>query len=282
MHGIRRESSHRVVRLAVLFCATVLFGTMSAAQTNSSLSGTVTSADGQGLPGVTITAASDSITRSVVTDTGGNYRLPALPASTYTLTASLEGFAGEALRDLRLAVNTHLTFDFQLEVGSVAEIVTVSAELPLLDTSSADTGAVVTPQQIETLPVNGRDYLDLMQLVPGVQINRSRDKGSDEAAPILGERAGNAVYLVDGMPNRDEFGSGPASQFSQDTIQEFEVITSGFKAEYGHGSGGVVNVVTKSGSNQLRGMVLGFFRDDDLDSSNSIDPTITEAAQTVA
>ena len=88
---------------------------------------------------------------------------------------------------------------------------------------------------------------------------------SSESAPA------NAIYLLDGMPNRNEFGSGAAAQFNQDTIQEFEVITGGFKAEFGHGSGGVVNVLTKSGGNQLKGLGLVFLRDDSLDSSNSLD-----------
>ena len=130
---------------------------------------------------------------------------------------------------------------------------------------------MVTPEQIEKLPVNGRDYLDLVQLVPGVTVNRAADEGADTATPVLGERAGNAIHLVDGMPNRSEFSGGPATQFNQDSIFEFEVITDGYKAEFGHGSGGVVNVVTKSGQNDWRAMAAGFWRDDSLDSSNSLE-----------
>jgi hypothetical protein len=225
------------------------------AQTTSSIEGVVRGPDGLPLPGVTVTATGAALERAAATDAQGRYRLPALPAGTYTVTASLEGFATASREDLELALNRTAILDLDLQVGSVEESVTVTAEVPLIKVSSADTGGIVTPQQIETLPVNGRNYLDLLQLIPGITINRQSDEGSDTSTPVLGERAGNTIYLIDGMPNRDEFGSGPSSQFNQDTIFEFEVITDGFKAEFGHGSGGVVNVVTRSGGNQMRGLV---------------------------
>ncbi len=170
-----------------------------------------------------------------------------------------------------MVLNRTVQLDVALALGSIDETLTVSSAPDLLETSTSSTGGVVTPMQIETLPVNGRDSLDLMQLVPGVTVNREKDRGADDAVPVLGERAGNAIYLLDGMPNRDEFGGGAASQFNQDTIQEFEVITGGYKAEFGHGSGGVINVLTKGGGNQLKGLVFGYFRDDSLDSANSLE-----------
>ena len=93
----------------------------------------------------------------------------------------------------------------------------------------------------------------LLQLVPGVAINRNFSEGDDNSAPILGERANNAYILIDGMPNRDEVDGGPAGQFDQDSILEFQVLTSGYKAEFGRGSGGVVNVATRSGTKQWHG-----------------------------
>ena len=242
------------------------------AQTSSSISGTVKSSDGQPLPGATVTVVGQTLTRDTVTNANGRYRIPALPAEDYDITVSVDGFSTESLPDFHLPINSNRVLDFNMKVGEITETVTVSAEfVPLLDTTTSDTGSIVTPDQIETLPVNGRDYLDLMQLVPGVQLNREKDRGSDEAAPILGERAGNAIFLLDGMPNRDEFGSGVGSQFNQDAIQEFEVITGGFKAEYGHGSGGVINALTKSGTNEVHGLALAFVRNDSLDSSNSLE-----------
>jgi hypothetical protein len=118
------------------------------------------------------------------------------------------------------------------------------------------------------MPINGRNYLDLLQLVPGVAINRQADLNSDNATPILGERANNTGFLIDGLPNENELAGGPASQFNQDTIAEFQVITTGYKAEFGHSSGGVVNVITKSGSNNLHGLASVYHRNSVFDSSD--------------
>ena len=256
---------------------TLLLASSAFAQTTSVIEGTVTNPNGEALSGVSIVATGATLERSMVTDARGRYRIPALPAGTYKVSASLEGFATETVEDVSLALNSTAVIDLALEIGTVQEAVTVTAELPLIQPNSSDTGGIITPEQIETLPVNGRDYLDLMQLVPGVTVNRQSDPGSDSSTPVLGERAGNTVYLIDGMPNRDEFGSGPSSQFNQDTIFEFEVITDGYKAEFGHGSGGVVNVVSQSGGNSLKGLGFLFVRDDSLDSSNSLDETIDDA-----
>lgn len=248
-----------------------LAGAPGTAQTSSTISGVVRSPDGLPVPGAEVIAEGNGMSRRTTTDAGGRYRLPALMAGAYTLTVRAEGFATEVLSDLRVALDSDLELDLDMRLGSVEETITVSTAPPLLETTTSETGAVVSPEQIETLPVNGRDYLDLMQLVPGVSINREKDEGSDEAVPILGERAGNAIYLVDGMPNGNEFGGGVGAQFNQDTIQEFEVITGGFKAEFGHGSGGVINVLTKRGGNDLEGLVQTFLRDGSLDSDNSLD-----------
>ena len=147
-----------------------------------------------------------------------------------------------------------------------------------MDATTSATGATITPRQITELPVNGRNYLDLLQLVPGVAINRQVDPDSDRANPVLGERSGNNNFLIDGVPNKDTVNGGPAQQFTQETIAEFQVLTNGYKAEFGQASGAIVNVITKSGGNVYRGIGSLFFRDDALDSSNSLDETRTDAA----
>ncbi|HWP42165.1 MAG TPA: TonB-dependent receptor, partial [Blastocatellia bacterium] len=150
-------------------------------------------------------------------------------------------------------------------------------ELPLLELNASATGSTITPRQISELPVNGRDYLDLLQLVPGVSINRQADPGSDEATPVLGERSGNNNYLIDGLPNKDTVNGGPASQFNQETIAELQVLTTGYKAEFGQASGAIVNVITKSGGNDFHGVASLFHRNDAFDTSNSLDPAQTDA-----
>ena len=132
------------------------------------------------------------------------------------------------------------------------------------------------PREIAELPVNGRNYLDLLQLVPGVAINRQVDPNTDRSNPVLGERSGNNNFLIDGQSNKDTVNGGPAQQFNQETIAEFQVLTSGYKAEFGQASGAIVNVITKSGGNLFSGVGSLFFRDDALDASNSLDQTRTE------
>ena len=135
--------------------------------------------------------------------------------------------------------------------------------------------STVTPQQIQDLPVNGRNYLDLLQLVPGVAINRQST--GDNANPVLGERSGNNNFFIDGQPNKDTVNGGPAAQFNQETIAEFQVLTTGYKAEFGQASGAIVNVITKSGGNEFHGVGSLFHRNEAFDSSNSLDATKTEA-----
>ncbi len=135
----------------------------------------------------------------------------------------------------------------------------------------------MTPQQIEDLPVNGREYLDLLQLVPGVAINRQSSGNVDEANPVLGERGGNNNFFIDGQPNKDTVNGGPAAQFNQETIAEFQVLTTGFKAEFGQASGAIINVITKSGGNGFHGVGSLFHRNEAFDSSNSLDAATADA-----
>jgi hypothetical protein len=242
------------------------------AQTTATIEGTITDPDGAPLPGVAVRVFGEQGTRAVVTDNKGFYLIPVLPPGNYRLTASLASFATREVEDFPLYLNQTLTLNLTMELGAFEETITVSSSLVLLQTDAPTTGALITPEEIEVLPVNGRNYIDLVQLVPGVSVNRQADEGDDDRTPIMGERAGNQVFLVDGMPNRSEFGGGPSTVFNQDTIREFEVLTDGFKAEFGHGSGGIINVVTKSGTNDFKGLGFVFYRDDSLSSSNSLDP----------
>ncbi|MEO5857384.1 MAG: TonB-dependent receptor, partial [Pyrinomonadaceae bacterium] len=151
---------------------------------------------------------------------------------------------------------------------------TVTSELPLLEPSASSTGSTITPQEIQNFPVNGREYLDLLQLVPGVAINRQSE--GDNANPVLGERSGNNNFFIDGQPNKDTVNGGPGAQFNQETIAEFQVLTSAYKAEFGQASGAIVNVITKSGGNKFRGVASFFHRNEAFDSTNSLDETVTD------
>lgn len=242
-----------------------------AAQTTSSVEGVVS--DNTGLPivgaRVRINNGAMAIERVASTNSQGAYHLVGLPAASYNMTVSGPGFATASLSNLDITLNRTLTLNVTLGVATVEQKLDVTAQAPLLETSTSSSGSTIVPQQIVEMPINGRNYLDLMQLVPGVAVNRQADQGSDEAVPVLGERGGNTKFLIDGFGNTDEAGGGPASQFNQETIAEFQVITSGYKAEFGHASGGVVNVITHSGSNDWHGVASVFHRNSVLDSSNT-------------
>lgn len=261
----------RFVFLALLVLGMTALRPEVFAQTTSTIEGTVTDQQALPVPGAEIHVVNSDmgIDRAAKSESNGSYRVPALPAGTYTLTVTKAGFAPTTIRDLQVTVNQTLALNLTLKLGGQSEKVEVSAETPLLESTTSATGSTVTPTQIEDMPINGRNYLDLMQLVPGVAINRQVDPTLDGATPILGERGGNVVYLIDGLPNRDEVNGGAAAQFNMDSILEFQVVTSSYKAEFGHGSGGVVNVVSKSGTNELHGGVSYFQRDSVLDSSDS-------------
>jgi len=259
-------------RTGVLFVlACVFFAQGVSAQTTSTIEGTVTDQQGLAVAGaeVRVVESALGIDRRVTSANDGEYKSVGLPAGVYTVTTSKTGFVQQTVRDLELTLNRTVNLNFALKLGGQSERVEVSGVAPLLDSTTSSSGSTILPEQIEQMPINGRNYLDLLQLVPGVAINRQQDPSLDSATPILGERGGNAVFLIDGLPNRDELNGGAAAQFNQDSILEFQVVTGSYKAEFGHGSGGVINVLSKSGTNDWHGGVSFFHRNYKLDSSDS-------------
>jgi hypothetical protein len=267
-------SSPNVIAIALVML--LLGGTAFGQTTTSTIEGTVTDVNGAVIPGAEVKAVSATLgtERTIVTGSDGKFRIVSLPAGSYTLTVTKTGFAPRT-SELELTLNRTVTLDVQLAVGALGGVVTVSSDVPLITTDSPATGATITPKQIQDLPVNGRNYLDLLQLVPGTAINRQADPEGDAANPVLGERSGNNNFLIDGNPNKDTVNGGPAAQFNQETIAEFQVLTGGYKAEFGQASGAVVNVITKTGGNQIHGVGSFFHRNDAFDSVNSLDATQT-------
>jgi hypothetical protein len=245
-------------------------------QVASEIYGIVTDQQALPIPGVEIRVRPEAGGTDLMatSNSDGAYRILGLPAGTYAITASHEGFATQSYSGILLTVNCQVRINIILALGSVQQSITVGAAPALLETGTSSTGSTIVPTQVESMPLNGRNYLDLLQLVPGVAINRNFAEGDDNSSPILGERANNAYILIDGMPNRDEVDGGPAGQFNQDSILEFQVLTSGYKAEFGRGSGGIVNVATKSGTNDWHGSLSLFHRNYLLDSPDIADSTV--------
>lgn len=267
--GLRKPACRlrAAVPLLALLCA---FAAAARAQTTSTIEGNVTDKQGLGLAGaeVRLSAATLATQRTVSTNTVGFYQAAALPAGTYTITISHAGFTTGVFKDVELTLNRTLTFNVTLEVGELHQSVEITAKIPLLETQSSSQGMTIIPQQIVDMPLNGRNYLDLLQLVPGVALYRQADVGSDNAVPVLGERGNNTNFMIDGLNNRDDLNGGAATQFNQETIAEFQVITTGYKAEFGNASGGVVNVITRSGANDIHGTASLFHRNNAFDSSD--------------
>src|SRR5882762_907255 len=270
--GMRPNAESIAIRLVLLLVllGLCLAGRPAAAQTTSTIEGVVTDRQGLAIPGAEVSIAGNSfaVSKKTTTNAAGVYEVAALPAGTYTLTVSHAGFRTQVINDLEITLNRTIKIDVTLEVGTVQQKVEVSGQIPLLETSSSSEGTTIVPQQIEEMPINGRNYLDLLQLVPGVAINRQADIHDDNTTPVLGERGNNTGFLIDGLSNQNELNGGPAAQFNQDTIAEFQVITTGYKAEFGHASGGVVNVITKSGGNDTHGLASAYHRNSVFDSSD--------------
>jgi carboxypeptidase family protein/TonB-dependent receptor-like protein len=241
-----------------------------AQQTTGNITGRVLDQQGAAVPGATVTAksAATGFTRSEVSDSEGVYRLTALPVGLYDVTAELAGFTTVAKKDIEVNVATTQTVDFGLRIASLAETVNVAGASPLIETTSSSVGGVVDPKRIESLPLNGRQFANLAATIPGVGLGFHTDptKSTQYSPQINGGNGRNLNYLIDGGDNNDDTVGGLLQLFPLEAIQEFNFQTSRYKAEYGRSVGGVMNVVTKSGTNQYQGSVFEQFRDKALNS----------------
>ena len=220
---------------------------------NAVVTGTVADAQGGVLPGVTITVrnAESGVTRTIVTEADGRYRLGGIPPGRYNLTADLQGFATVEVQDVTLTLGLEYPRDFTMGVQGVQESITVTGESPVIETTRSEVAAVVTQDQIETLPTGDRVALRLSLLLPGVAIDTTRAKRS---AVNLGAgiSTSSTTYLVDGVSNATAISGEQRHDIPSAAIREFAVHTSQVPAQYGQRAGGVVSIATKSGTNELQ------------------------------
>jgi hypothetical protein len=243
--------------LALLFLLPLLVATTHAQVAQAELRGAVLDESGAVLPGVTITAThvETGTVRTTVTSPTGTYVMPALPIGMYKIGAELAGFGGVTKEGIRLAVGDSATLDFTLKVAAVAETLTVQGESPIVDTKKSELSGRVEQRQVEGLPVNGRDWLGLVSLVPGARGNPGAIQAGSSGSDM-------AKYQVDGVDVTNQCCGGSNQGYSMETIEEFKVETNRYDAEYGRVNGAVINAVTKAGSNAFRGTGFGFFRQD--------------------
>jgi hypothetical protein len=275
------------LRLLVL-CALLTSGwgapTAAAQQTvtGAAVSGRVEDADGAAVPGATVTANNIETNQSqtAVSDEEGRYRFPHLQVGTYQLRVEKSGFGGLS-RNLTLTVGQAMDVPFRLSVAGLSESVNVSGtDAPLVETARTQVAETVTSAEIDGFPLNGRNYLDLAALTPGVSRTNpvSNQRFPETSAvpgtglSVTGQRFINNGFVVDGLSSNDDAADLAGTFYSQEVIREFEVITSGGIAEFGRASGGFLNIVTRSGTNTFGGRLYGFLRNQRLDARNPLAP----------
>lgn len=249
-----------------LVVTTALPLSLAAQTTTVTLRGTVTDQNGAALPGVSVTArrVDTNMSLGAVSGDGGQYFLMTLTPGPYELSAALQGFRTERRADLVLQLGQQGTIDFTLKIGGVSESLTVSARAPILEASTNTVGAIVTKADIDALPTVERDFSALARLAPGVT---SGVGGNGDSLSINGQRGFSNGFFIDGATAEWQYYGKQSSTLVQDWIQEFQVMTTGFAAEFGTASGGLLNVITRSGTNRYQARAYGFFRDAKLDSA---------------
>lgn len=250
-------------RLSILTLLMPLAASAFAQTSFATLQGRAIDEQGGRLPGaaVTVRHIETNAVRTAVTDSLGHYYVPNLPAGSYDVAVELAGF-GSARRQLVLRVGQDATLDVILKVGAVEESITVAGQAAIVETNAV-VGTAITNREIDDLPTIARDFSDLAKLAPGITTTGQAGMGFSTA----GQKQYQNNILVDGATNAMQFYGTQAESYPQDWIQEFQVMTNGFSAEFGQASGGVLNVITRSGSNTMQGRLYGFFRDDRFDTA---------------
>jgi len=257
----------RIVLAMIVFCAFVA-ATASAQQTTGNINGRVVDAQNAAVPGVTVTARSPQtgFVRTDVSDGEGLYRLTSLPVGNYDVSAELSGFATWTHKDVTVNVSQTTDLNVDLKLAGITEAVSVHAELPIVKTTDSSVGGVVDVTKIEAMPLNGRQFANLAITIPGVGLGFHSDptKTTQYSPQIAGGNGRNVNYQIDGGDNNDDTVGGLLQLYPLEAIQEFNFITQRYKAEYGRSNGGVMNIVTKSGTNQMKGSWFTSFRDKSL------------------
>ena len=267
--------------IVLVFSLVTLTSAAFAQITSATITGTIKDETGGLLPGVDVTVSNvqTGLTRSVVTDGNGYFTVPGLAPGTYAARATLQGFATAVQSGIVLEVAQQAALNLVLKVGTASETITVSGEAPLIDLRTSALSAVVPEKTIEELPLNGRNFISLALLQPGVvQFTERLPSGSSTKGVQLninGMGGRSNSYLLDGANMRNFAGvasvTAADSTLGVETIREFRVVTNAFSADYGRVMGGIINIATKSGTNALHGSGFEFFRNSRMDARNFFD-----------
>ncbi len=265
---MRPDASGRRALTVALVCAALCFGAAARAVAQidtGAIAGTVVDETGGAMPGVTVTVTNNATgqARTTVTNDLGKYQVTALQPSRYAVRVELSGFAPITRGDIAVNVGSVTDLNVTLRMAAVQESITVTGAAPLVESSKTDLSSVVTQEALESIPSRSRQYLDYTLLMPATSENTSTS-AQGTGLNIGGARAAESSLLVDGFYNLDEGFAKVKQRYSEDAIQEFQIISFGGAAEYGRAIGGIINGVTKSGGNTLRGTAYGFMRNENL------------------
>ncbi len=246
--------------IALAVCLLLLVPVAAISQTTGTVEGTVTDQSNSPLPGVTVELASPNLqgTRSAVTSADGRYRFPSVPPGPYTVTAELTGF-GKVQKRATVTLDATAQVHLSLALSTTAEV-TVTGEAPLVDATSTTQGSNYSAKVIDKLPV-GRNYADIVFTQPGVQADFGETQGRSLAISVYGSTSSENLFLIDGVNTTNVIKGFQGKDINSEFIQEVEVKTGGYQAEYGRNTGGVINVITKSGGNEFHGGVFGYYND---------------------
>lgn len=271
------------VQAVILLLTIGLLVTVHAqSSTAGNITGTVRDPQGGAVPKAEITILEEKTgaTRTVTTNEDGFYNAPSLPAGTYSLTTSPQGFKKTVAPGVELHVNENKVVNLELQVGQVNEIVTITSDTAPVETRSGEVSSLIAQKQVTELPLNGRNYAQLALMVPGVSPVTQAGAGGAFATrgtglnagvdmSVNGNQSNSNMWTVDGVNNMDVGSNRTLLVFpSIDSIQEFRVERNSFSAEFGQAQGAVVNLITKGGTNEFHGSLFEFYRNDSLNANN--------------
>ena len=256
----------RIVSFVVLCVA--LVSPAGAQLANSSISGTVAGTDEAGLPGVTVIVRNQEsgLVRTTVTAANGSYAITGVKPGVYSVTFELEGYPAVGREDVELRVGQETRLGATMALGSIEESITVTGEAPIVETTSKEIGGTLTTQEFQDLPTQNRSFALFAALLPGITPVPSTESTSADAIFANGQDDNNNAFNVDGANNDDDVigaRAGAQTRTPIEAIQEFQVLTSQFDAEFGRSTGAVLNAVTKSGGNSFHGSLFGYFQRSD-------------------
>src|SRR5215510_5618523 len=269
----------QIIKFFPLLIALGLGASLALAQSRSSsadITGTVTDPSKTAIRGASVTATNFAVglARSVMTDVNGAYRLPLLPPGVYEVKIELNGFSTQIKKDVTLTVGQILTLNFEMALGGPKEAVVIETDEPLIETERTHQSSTITQRPITELPINGRNFLDFARLTPGV-VEEPPSITNNQIGPLTtsglsfaGQNGRANSVQIDGVDNNDTTSNGVRPTISQEAVKEFQINRNGYDAEFGRATGGVINIVSKSGANQFHGTIYNYFRNERLDARN--------------